>query len=182
MEKVKAFLVYGWSFIKLLFKKVAGTKVKADLRTRIEKDVQVLTEGKGSVVFGKRTWIRRNTEVFANGGKITFEGNNFVNRNSIIVSQEEIWIGSGTIMGPGVKIYDHDHEADEEHRVKRDAFVTAPVKIGRNVWIGAGTIILKGVTIGDNTVIGAGSLVTKDVPANCTYMDKRTATIVERAE
>ena len=72
---------------------------------------------------------------------------------------ERIEIGSGTTIGPNVCIYDHDHN------IKQGEDITAPGRIENDVWIGAGCIILKGVTIGKNSVIAAGAVVTTDVPS-----------------
>ncbi len=80
-----------------------------------------------------------------------------------------IEIGDGTLIGANSYIFDNDfHPLDPAARAKddRSAIRAAPVRIGSNVFIGARTIILKGVTIGDNSIVGAGSIVTQDVPAN----------------
>jgi len=67
------------------------------------------------------------------------------------------------MIGPNVTIVTVNHEINPETRINA---IPKPVKIGKNVWIGANCTILPGVTIGENSVIGAGSVVTKDVPAN----------------
>ena len=79
---------------------------------------------------------------------------------------ERVEIGAGSTFGEGVSIHDEDH-VHEPFDVPLSArgFVTAPVIIGRNVWVGAKATILKGVTIGDDAVIGAGAVVTRDIPA-----------------
>lgn len=82
-----------------------------------------------------------------------------------IVSHKSITIGDGTVLAPGVMIFDHNHVYDKVNGVKQREFQDGEVVIGRNCWIGAGCIILKNVHIGDNCVIGAGSVVTKDIPS-----------------
>ncbi|MFK7809340.1 MAG: acyltransferase [Saprospiraceae bacterium] len=96
-------------------------------------------------------------------------GENFgVNRYSRIVAHEKIVIGNNVTLGQMVSILDHDHQyLMEEEQLRLDGYVTAPVSIGNNIWIGDKCTILKGVTIGDNVVVGANTLVHKDVPANC---------------
>jgi maltose O-acetyltransferase len=67
------------------------------------------------------------------------------------------------MFGPNVQVYAATHPIDAEKRIQGPE-LAKPVTIGKNVWVGGGSIILPGVTIGDNTTIGAGSVVTKDIP------------------
>jgi len=91
----------------------------------------------------------------------------FLNFNCVILDVVEVTIGDGTQIGPAVQIYAADHPRDAAVR-KSGLEFGRPVHIGRNVWIGGGAIILPGITVGDDAVIGAGSVVTKDVPAGAT--------------
>lgn len=84
---------------------------------------------------------------------------------SQIICHSKISIGDSTITGPNVMIYDHNHEFSLENGVDRFNYEIDEVVVGKKCWIGAGSIILKGVHIGDNCVIGAGSVVTKDIPS-----------------
>jgi maltose O-acetyltransferase len=88
----------------------------------------------------------------------------FLNFNCVILDVVEVAIGAGTQIGPAVQIYAADHPRDASQR-RAGAEFGRHVHIGRNVWIGGGAIILPGVRIGDDAVIGAGSVVTRDVPA-----------------
>ena len=100
------------------------------------------------------------------GGKHVHFGNNvYANFNLTLVDDTHIYIGDYTMMGPNVVIATAGHPILPELREKAYQF-NIPVCIGRNCWLGAGVIVLPGVTIGDNSVIGAGSVVTKDIPAN----------------
>lgn len=101
-----------------------------------------------------------------NWGKHTHLGKNvYANFNLTLVDDTHIYIGDYVMIGPNVTIATAGHPINPELREKIAQF-NVPVHIGRNVWIGAGAVILPGVTIGENTVIGAGSIVTKDIPAN----------------
>jgi maltose O-acetyltransferase len=91
----------------------------------------------------------------------------FVNFNGVILDVVEVTIGDDTQIGPGVQILAADHPRDAATRATGLEF-GRPIRIGRNVWIGGGAIILPGVEIGDDAVIGAGSVVTRSVPAGAT--------------
>ena len=89
----------------------------------------------------------------------------YANFNFTAVDDSHIYIGSYTMIGPNVTVATAGHPILPELREKAYQF-NMPVHIGRNCWIGAGAVIMPGVTIGENSVIGAGSVVTKDIPAN----------------
>ena len=99
------------------------------------------------------------------GGKhIHFGKNVYANFNLTMVDDTHIYVGDYTMFAPNVVVATAGHPIDPELR-ERALQYNAPVHIGRNCWIGAGALIMPGVTIGDNTVIGAGSVVTHDIPA-----------------
>jgi maltose O-acetyltransferase len=91
----------------------------------------------------------------------------FLNFNCVILDVVEVTIGDRTQIGPAVQIYAADHPRDAETRRAGLEF-GRPVRIGSDVWIGGGAILLPGVTIGDGAVIGAGSVVTRDVAPGVT--------------
>ena len=99
------------------------------------------------------------------GRNVHFGKDIYANFNLTLVDDTHIHVGDNTMFGPGVTVATAGHPIQPELR-RRGMQYNAPVHIGSNCWIGAGAIILPGVTIGDNTVIGAGSVVTKDIPAN----------------
>lgn len=89
----------------------------------------------------------------------------YVNFNLTLVDDADIFIGDRVMIGPNVTIATANHPIAPQLRARALQY-NKRVRIGNNVWIGAGAIIVPGITIGDNSVIGAGSIVTKDVPAN----------------
>lgn len=91
----------------------------------------------------------------------------FLNFNCVILDVVEVTIGDGTQIGPSVQIYAADHPRDPAQR-KAGLEFGRPVRIGRNVWIGGAAIILPGVVVGDDAIIGAGSVVTGDVASGAT--------------
>lgn len=117
---------------------------------------------------GKNVLIKKNA-YFGNGCNIQIGDNSQIGINSIM--DNDIIIGKNVTMGPDVIIYTSSHEY-------KDLFVPInqqgskphrSVVIGNNVWIGARCIILPGVSIGDNCIIGANTVVTKDVPMNAVF-------------
>lgn len=89
----------------------------------------------------------------------------YANFNLTLVDDTHITIGDYTMIGPNVVIATGGHPILPSLRQEGYQY-NAPVHIGKNCWLGAGVIVVPGVTIGDNTVVGAGSVVTKDLPAN----------------
>lgn len=87
----------------------------------------------------------------------------FLNFNCVILDVVEVVIGDGAQIGPAVQILTADHPRDPAERAAGLEW-GRPIRIGRNVWIGGGAIVLPGVTVGDDAVIGAGSVVTRDIP------------------
>ena len=100
------------------------------------------------------------------GGKHVHFGNNvYANFNLTLVDDTHIYIGDNTMIGPNVTLATAGHPILPELRLKGYQF-NIPIHIGKNCWLGTGVIVLPGVSIGDNSVIGAGSVVTKDIPSN----------------
>ena len=100
------------------------------------------------------------------GGRHVHFGNHvYANFNLTLIDDTHIYIGSHTMIGPGVIIATAGHPVLPILREQEYQY-NAPIHIGSNCWLGAGVIVLPGVTIGDNTVIGAGSVVTTDIPSD----------------
>lgn len=129
-------------------------KSKMESRILLEKNSQMVIDGNFSAFAG--SYIRVAPE-----GKLIFHGG-FINENVQITAGDVVEIGSGFSCGRDVVIRSYDG-----HRILRDGYkVSAPIRIGKHVWIGQGATILKNVNIGDGAIIAAGALVTKDVPAH----------------
>lgn len=98
------------------------------------------------------------------GTNITAGTGLYMNVGCVVLDCARVEIGDGVLCGPHVQIYAATHPMDPAERATR-AELARPVRIGNNVWLGGGAIINPGVTIGDDSVIGAGSVVTRDIPA-----------------
>lgn len=98
------------------------------------------------------------------GYNVSIGDNVFVNFNAVILDCAPVRIGDGTQIGPGVQLLAADHPRDP--RTRRDLLELArPISIESNVWMGAAAIVLPGVSVGDDSIIGAGSVVTRDIPS-----------------
>lgn len=109
--------------------------------------------------FRGRSYIILN---LSDSGVLEIGSQVFFNDGVHVNVREHVSIGNGCLLGQNVQIYDHDH--DLHGADMRNSFVSAPVVIGDNTWIGSNVTILKGVTIGSNCVVAAGTVVTKDIP------------------
>ena len=128
-----------------------------------EKRAQLLREMLAEV--GENCYIEPPLHSNFGGHHVHLGKNVYANFNLTLVDDTHIYIGDCTMIGPNVTIATASHPVLPELREKGYQY-NVPVHIGRNCWLGAGVVVLPGVTIGDNTVIGAGSIVTKDIPAN----------------
>ena len=110
------------------------------------------------------------------GCNIYFGKRVFMNFNCVILDVCEVYIGDHTMFGPAVQVYTATHPLD--WRIRRQALEYGrPIRIGADVWVGGGAILCPGVTVGDRAVIGAGAVVTKDVPANAVVAGNPARTI-----
>ncbi|MFI3887649.1 acyltransferase [Streptococcus parauberis] len=104
-------------------------------------------------------------------------GNNIsLNHGCMIVCRDNISIADGVQFGPNVLLYDHDHDYKTDGGINAGLFKTAPIEIGENVWIGAGSIILKGTKIGANSVVAAGSTIKGEFPENSLIYQPKSIT------
>ncbi|MCC8016478.1 MAG: sugar O-acetyltransferase [Clostridiales bacterium] len=130
---------------------------ETDKRTRMLKDM--------FAEIGKDCYIEPPFHANWGGKHVHFGNHVYANFNLTLVDDTHIYVGSNTMIGPNVTIAAAGHPVIQNLR-KYGVQFNIPVNIGENCWIGAGAIILPGVKIGNGTVIGAGSVVTKDIPEN----------------
>ena len=114
--------------------------------------------------FGENSLIETPMQVDY-GYNVRWGKNSFANYNLVLLDTCSIDVGDYVLMGPDVKVYTATHPTDPQIRLDGLEY-GKPIRIGNNVWIGGSSVICPGVTIGDNSVIGAGSVVVKDIPAN----------------
>lgn len=106
--------------------------------------------------------IRPNIK-FVNGNNISIGNNSGIGENSFIQDIGQVKIGDNVLMGPDIMIFTANHSIEKSKLINEQGYIVKDVKIENDVWIGARSIILPGVTVGQGSIIAAGSIVTKDI-------------------
>lgn len=137
----------------------------------MNKGAKVTLEKGVRVHSGTKIKVRKNAKLFMGADAK-------INYNCIIACHDSVSIGEGTEFGPSVYVYDHDH--DYRAGLKENKFLSAPVEIGKNCWIGANTVVLRGTKLGDNCVVGAGCVIKGEYPAGSVIVQKRQTDVLLR--
>ncbi len=124
------------------------------------KNTKIVVTKRGKLIIGEMLEARRMDYISVQDGVMKIGNNVFMNQNVSVTCMESIEIKDRCIIANNVVIVDHDHD------FVNGGFVSAPVKLENDVWIGANATVLKGVTIGEGAIVAAGSVVNKDVPAH----------------
>ncbi|MDA1649385.1 MULTISPECIES: acyltransferase [Bacillus cereus group] len=139
---------------------------------KLNPDTVIDLNNGGKCTLGKNLTTESNVQLASvHGGELSIGDNIFFNSNCIIVCRKSVKIGNGTIFGPNVCIFDHDHKFGSQG--KMSGYKCSDIEIGENCWIGAGSIILRGSIIGDNCVIGAGCIIKGEIPPNSLVTGER---------
>ena len=131
--------------------------------TQLDKRKEMLKEMFAEI--GEDCYIEPPLHANMAGAYVHFGKNVYANFNRTLVDDGHIYVGDYTMIGPNVTIATAGHPILPELREKGYQY-NMEVHIGKNCWLGSGVVVLPGVTIGDNVVVGAGSIVTKDLPSN----------------
>lgn len=170
-----------FSMIHILYAKILNIRsFSSSLVQDFAPSTRIFPHEGGKIKLGKHIHARRGVVFEAEGGYLEIGEGCYLNNGCMIVSHESIRIGSYTSFGPNVLIYDHDHRIDGGQRLHDSGYVTAPVVIGNNVWIGANSVILRGTVIGNDCVIGAGSVIKGNYPEGSVVIQKRADKITKR--
>lgn len=164
-EKLQAGMVYNDFDSDLFMRRVEAKKLFREYN-RTGDDDTALRRKLMEQLFkhvGTEVWIEPDFR--CEFGKNIVIGNNvYINFGCIILDCAEVTIGDNVLLGPNIGIYAANHSLDAEERINGGC-CGKPVHVGNNVWLGGDVKILPGVSVGDNTIIGTGSIVTKDIPA-----------------
>ena len=162
---IKALLLILYNWIRIAFGKLFHPgRFRVHWMQRINPKCSLKLFGKGRLEIGRNCDISPycDFEVHGNGALKIGDGCYF-SRFCMISAQESVTIGDHCMFGPGVKVFDNNHRHSPEKGVSPE-LTTAPVTIGDRCWICSDVVILKGVRIGNNCVVGAGCVVREDLP------------------
>lgn len=135
-------------------------------KCKIHADASIDACRSKGVVFGSQVTLNRYAYVQGGEGGVRLGDRVEINNFSIINGTGGVDIGDDTLIGPGVRIISYQHRFSAGRKIRSQASEGRPIFIGSDCWIGANAVILAGVRIGDGTVVGAGAVVTRDLPAN----------------
>ncbi len=171
---------YILGFIKIAFYKILfGSHLKIRGIPRMSFRASLRRRKNSTIILNSRSYLAEGTLLRVTQNATFYLGKNSgFNSYCVITCRERITIGDNVMFGPFVTIHDHDHIYKTKDSMKTSGYITKPVVIEDDVWVGANVTILKGVTIGKGSVIAAGSVVVKNVPPNTIMYNKVTS--VER--
>lgn len=164
-EKLQAGELYNGNDRELVNDRAAVKKLCMEFNAAVYNDYQKKARLLDRILAfkGENTWIEPN--FFCDYGYNIFIGDNFyANHNLVILDCAEVSFGNNVFIGPNCGFYTAGHPVDAPTRNSGLEYAK-PIKVGNDVWIGGNVCVMPGVTIGDNVVIGAGSVVTKDIPS-----------------
>lgn len=152
------------SYVKVLYLRLRGYNV--DYSVGLAGNCRFLQGTKRAIKIEKQCEISHNVSIMAGfEGTISIRHGVCINPYTTIDIQSHLEIGENTLIAPNCYICDYDHNfADDKKTIKQQGYLAKPIIIGSDVWIGAKSIILKGVRVGRGAVIGAGAVVTSDIP------------------
>ena len=144
-----------------------GRRMKLDGMLFLGPHVTIQIGRSAQVRFGRWVWIGHGTKIRCHEGEVSIGAKTVLGQECTISAYQHVSIGEQCILADRVMLIDFDHNvAETERPIRVQGIYKRDTRVGSNVWIGHGAQILRGVTVGDNAIVGAGSVVTKDVPAN----------------
>src|SRR3954454_256770 len=156
-------LAARWAWLKLRFR----GRLQTDGLCFVGQKVRLEIKPGATLKLGRWSWIGHGTKIRVHEGTVEIGAKTVLGQECTISAFQHISIGSECIVADRVMLIDFDHGVVEVERpIRLQGIYKRDVNVGHNNWIGYGACFLRGVTVGDNCVIGANTVVTKDVPSN----------------
>ena len=154
---------YGWR--RLLTP--AGWRWQTDGPVFFGRGLQLQIARGATVRFGRFAWIGDGTKIRCHEGVVSIGAKSVLGQECTISAYRRIAIGEQCVIADRAMFIDFDHGVVEVERpIRQQGIYMRDVEVGSNVWVGYGVCVLRGVRVGDNSILGTGSVITKDVPAN----------------
>lgn len=152
---------------RILWVRLSNSNLTMNGEMHFDKGTRVKISPSGNMTLVGPFWANRFVTLQVDAGSLMIGPGTSLGAFNVIGVMRKVTIGANCLFAEGVSIRDHDHAfQNRQIPVREQGWVVAPVIIGNNVWIGAKVTILRGCTIGDNAIIGANSVVTRDIPPN----------------
>lgn len=139
-------------------------RIKLGCGCKIHADASVDASRSPGVILGDKVTLNRYAYIQGGNGGVRLGDRVEINNFTIVNGTGGVDIGDDTLIGPGARIISYQHRHARAATIRSQPVDTRPIRIGRDVWIGANAVILAGVTIGDGAVVAAGAVVREDVP------------------
>ena len=163
-------------YYAMLFFIISGmnVNVKSGLRMGRLSGITIFTK-KSTLLIGKNCYFRKFCSVVVSDGRLKIGDNFFMNNHSSLNCMGEIEIGDNCLFGESVKLYDHnyDYRKNDGLPFNKKGHRRGKISIGHNCWLGSNCVVLMGVTIGDNVIVGANTVVHKDIPSGTILVNKQ---------
>ncbi|MBL8399229.1 MAG: hypothetical protein JNL84_13985 [Candidatus Accumulibacter sp.] len=140
--------------------------IRIGSKCKIHADASIDASRSTGVILGDQVTLNRFAYIQGGDNGVRLGNHVEINNFSIVNGTGGVDIGDDTLIGPGVRIISYQHRFAAETTVRSQATEKKPIRIGRDCWIGANAIVLAGISIGDGAIVGAGAVVTRDVPDN----------------
>lgn len=151
-------------------------------RCKIHDSASLDASREGSIVLGDQVTLNRFAYIQGDRGGVRIGDRVEINNFAIVNGTGGVEIGDDSLIGPGVRIISYQHRFAPGATIRSQPSEAKPIRIGRDVWIGANAVVLAGVTIGDGAVVGAGAVVTRDVGAGEVVVGVPARVIKKRGE
>lgn len=156
-----------WRYLWRRLATPAGWRWRSDGPLFLGRGLELKIEPAGEIRFGRFVWVGDGTKIRCHEGTVEIGAKTVMGQECTISAYQRVRIGDECVIADRAMFIDFDHGVVEVERpIRLQGIYKRDVEVGNNVWIGYGACILRGVSVGDNSVIGANSVVTKDVPAN----------------